>query len=192
VLEGFLNPESPPSRDRFYLRAVYLAARHGMRTLKQAAAGGQYDYPKGLFFGGARLEQGPAKLQEYMADHLAGVERIVAIDIHTGLGRFGDDRLLVDAVSVRPAISQTMRTVFGKHVQLLDSVGVACTVRGAQHNMYYRLFPNAPVYFASQEFGTYNPLRVVEALRAENRWHHHGAGTVEHPTKANLREVGAD
>jgi len=189
-LDGFLNPTSPPGADWFYLRAAYLVARHGMRTLKQAVAGGQYDYPKGLFFGGARLEQGPAKLQEYMAAHLAGVERIVAIDIHTGLGRFGDDRLLVDAAwEQTAAVSQTMRRVFGERVQPLDSTGVAFAVRGTQFNMYYRLFPEAQVYLAAQEFGTDHALRVLGALRAENRWQHYGAGTVDHPTKVRLREV---
>src|SRR5579859_3830735 len=47
-LDGFLNPSTPPSRDGFYLRGACLVARHGIRTLKQAIAGGQYDYPKGL------------------------------------------------------------------------------------------------------------------------------------------------
>lgn len=189
-LDGFLNPKTPPSWDAFYLRAAYLVARHGMPTLKRAVAVGQYDYPIGLFFGGARLEQGPAMLREYMADHLAGVERIVAIDVHAGLGRFGDDRLLVDAASERTAdLSKTMRTVFGERVQPLLTLGVAYPVRGAQHNMYYRLFPDALVYFASQEFGAFNPLRVVEALRAENRWHHYCNGTIDHPAKAALREV---
>jgi len=186
-LDGFLNPKTPPSRDRFYLRAACLVAQHGMRTLRQAVAGGQYDYPNGVFFGGACLEQGPAKLQAYMADRLADVKGIVAIDIHTGLGPFGDDRLLVDAA--RKITASRMAAVFGPRVQLLNTRGVAYEVRGAQFNMYYRLFPSAEVYFASQEFGTYNPLRVLEALRAENRWHHYGAGTLDHTTKTNLRKM---
>jgi len=66
---------------------------------------------------------------------------------------------------------------------------VAYEARGAQYNMYYRLFPSAQTYFATQEFGTYHAMRVLEALRAENRWHHYGAGTVDHATKIKLRKV---
>jgi hypothetical protein len=39
-----------------------------------------------------------------------------------------------------------------------------------------------------QEFGTYHSVRVLHALREENRWHQHGGGTVEHPTKSELKE----
>jgi hypothetical protein len=55
--------------------------------------------------------------------------------------------------------------------------------------MYYRLFPKSEVYFAGQEFGTFHPFRVLAALRAENRWQHYGAGTLEHPSKRKLREA---
>lgn len=183
-----LNPASPPSRDLFYLRAAYQVARHGVGALSQAVAGGQHANPKGLFFGGARLEEGPAKLQKYMAERLPGVERIVAIDVHTGLGRFGDDRLLLNPTPEIARVSQTMREAFGDRVQVVDT-RAAYEVRGAQFNMYRRLLPHAEIYFATHEFGTYHPLRVVAALRAENRWHHYGTGAVDHPTKARLREV---
>lgn len=188
-LNGFLNPTTPPSRDLFYLRAAWPLVRYRMAELRQAIAGGQYANPKGLFFGGQRLEEGPTKLQGYMADHLAGVERIVAIDIHTGLGRFAEDCLLMDAAPERVDVNHRMRAVFGERVQLLDSYGVAYEVRGAIYNMYYRVSPTTQVYFAAQEFGTYNPARIVKALRAENRWHHYGAGTTDHPTKTELQEV---
>ena len=55
--------------------------------------------------------------------------------------------------------------------------------------MYYRLLPKAEVYFAGQEFGTFHALRVLAALRAENRWHHYGAGTLDHPCKRRLLEA---
>ncbi len=115
-LDAFLNPTTPPSRDLFYLRGAGLLARHGMAPLKRAIAGGQYVNPKGLFFGGHRLEQGPAAFQQYLDDHLAGVERIVAIDIHTGLGRFGHDRLLVDEAPDRAIVYQSLAEVFGQRV----------------------------------------------------------------------------
>jgi hypothetical protein len=188
-LDAFLNPATPPFRDLFFPRAAGLVLRYGMRTLQQAVAGGQYEFPKGLFYGGARLEQGPAKFQEYIAERLAGAERIVAIDIHTGLGRFGDDRLLVDASPKSTCVNQTMRAAFGEKVELLDTRGIAHQARGAQHNMYYCLFPKAQVHFATQEFGTYKPVRILQALRAENRWHHYGGGTMDHPAKTALREA---
>src|SRR5581483_9504704 len=51
-LDSFLNPPRPPSFDCFTLKAVGLIVRYGMPALKQAVVGGQYEFPKGLFFGG--------------------------------------------------------------------------------------------------------------------------------------------
>src|SRR5690606_12223975 len=70
--------------------------RHGMASLKQAVAGGQYEYPRGLFFGG----HGPIATQRLLAQHLpelaAGAERIIHLDLHSGLGRLGTYMLIVE------------------------------------------------------------------------------------------------
>src|SRR5205823_5348733 len=154
ILDSFLNPETPPSGDFFYLRAAWLVARHGLPRLKQAVAGGQYVKARGLFFGGAHLEEGPQKFQAYMAECLTGVEDAVTIDIHTGLGPFGEDRLLTEAAPSH--VFRAVEKTFGKRVQPLDvNRGVAFQVRGGQHTMYSRLLQNGRVNFAAQEFGTY-------------------------------------
>ena len=95
--DSFLNPPSPPSWDLFYPRAGWLIFRYGMPTLKQVVAGGQYEYPKGLFFGGKTLEEGPQKVQAFVRSHLQSAERVVIVDVHTGLGPFGVDALFVHA-----------------------------------------------------------------------------------------------
>jgi hypothetical protein len=55
--------------------------------------------------------------------------------------------------------------------------------------MLPRAMPKAEVFTLTQEFGTFNPMKVLHALREENRWHHHGAGTLDHPTKRRLKET---
>lgn len=187
TVNELLNPPTPPSRDGFYPRAAWLVLRSGMPSLRQAIAGGQRLNPKGLFFGGNVMEEGPSKFQDFMKEHLGESERIIAIDVHTGLGRFREDRLLVDARIDGTDTLQAMKIDFGAPVELLNKEGIAYTVIGAQQDLYFRSFPQARIYFASQEFGTYNPIRVVEALRAENRWHHYGRGA--HTSKQALLEV---
>jgi len=188
-LDSWLNPPSPPARDLYYLRALWLIARHGMSTLKQVVAGGQFDYPKGLFFGGEKLEEGPRKVEEFVRERLASAEHIVVIDVHTGLGPFAYDTLLVHAGDEGSKIYQVMKRAFGERVASLDpDSGPAYRVKGAYDTMYPRVLPGREVYFLTQEFGTYHAMRVLRALRAENRWHHYGDGTVDHPTKRELEE----
>ncbi|HEV2173293.1 MAG TPA: DUF2817 domain-containing protein, partial [Nitrospira sp.] len=187
-LDSFLNPQSPPRIDLFYLQVIWLLLHHGMSALRQTVAGGQFVKPKGLFYGGKEMEESSVLFQGYLEKRLTNPKRLVVIDVHTGLGSYGDYRLLVDAAKDRGSANQTMREAFGERVQLLDSQGIAYRVRGGQPEMYYRLFPESEVYFAGQEFGTFHPLRVL-AARAENRWHHYGAGTLDHPSKQRLMEV---
>jgi hypothetical protein len=183
-LDPLLNPPSPPSWDFFYLKVLWLWARDRDGKTKQAITGGQYDYPKGLFFGGKRLQQGPQKLQTWVGQHLATADSVVAIDIHTGLGKYGDYKLHADKKDY-----ERLRGIFGERVTKLDPKGNAYALKGGFRTMFPRVLPSATVDFVSQEFGTYHALRVLHALREENRWHHCGKGGVEHSTKQKLKET---
>jgi hypothetical protein len=185
ALDAFLNPQSPPSRDFYLLKAATLVARHGMPSLRQAVAGGQYEFPRGLFFGGKHLAEGPRKYRQYLADRLKSVHSVFVIDVHTGLGKYAEDTLLVDLDKV-----DRMRRLYGDRVAPLEpQKGPAYRVRGGLHSMFGGIASRADVRFIGQEFGTYNSLKVLRALRAENQWHHYGAGTLDHAAKKNLLEA---
>jgi hypothetical protein len=183
-LDSFLNPKSRSSSALYLPRAGWIFCRDGFHPVKQAIAGGQYEYPKGLFFGGKQLEYGPQKVQELLVDLLSQAEQLIAIDIHTGLGKFGEDTLLVENKDY-----SAIRAQFGERVVPMEpDQSPAYRVRGAMITVLPRLCPNARVMAVSQEFGTYGPLSVLRALREENRSHHHG-GTVDHPTKRILKKA---
>lgn len=185
VLDPIINPPGPPSWDLFLLKAGWIILRHGFTSVKQATAGGQYEYPKGLFFGGKQLEQGPAKYRAFLAERLAGAERVTAIDVHTGLGKYGEDVLLV-----RNEKYAEMRATFGERVQpLVPQDTVAYDAAGAIDNLFSAVFGSAELYFTAQEFGTENPVSVLHALREENRWHHYGGGALDHLTKQRVKEA---
>ena len=189
-LDSFLNPPSPPSLDLFYLRAGWLILRVGVPALRQAIAGGQYMNPKGLFFGGAALEEGPERLQRYIQDRLAGVRHLVVVDVHTGLGSFGVDTLLVHAADEGDPLLLKMQETFGDRVSSMDpDRGPAYRVQGSYDTMFSRALPQADICYVAQEFGTSSAVQVVKALRAENRWHHYGGGGIDHPTKRDLKQA---
>jgi Protein of unknown function (DUF2817) len=184
-LDPLLNPPSPPAWDFFYARAIGQVMRHGMTALKQAVANGQYDYAKGLFFGGKRLQQGPERYQAFLRERLTGAGRVIAIDVHTGVGDYGEELLLAEEEEFKAA-----RRVFGARVFLADADrGAAYRIRGGYEKMLARVFPSADLHFVAEEFGTYRPIHIVRALREENRWHHWGGGTPGHPAKHALRDA---
>ena len=186
ALSTVLNPPSPPSFDFFTIRAGAKILRYGYNTLKQAITEGQYAFEKGLFFGGQQLEEGPRKYVQWLENHLSSAEQIFAIDVHTGLGEKGVDTLLVDLPSADPHFS-TLQQQFGERVASWDAdASVAYQIHGGHPNMLPRVLPGTQVQFLTQEFGTIAGLKVLHALREENRWHQFGSGTLDHPAKQRL------
>jgi len=187
-LDALLNPASPPARDAFALRLGAAGLRHGVRAVRQAIAHGQHRYPRGLFYGGAELQPGPRLFIDWLQTQLASTEAVFAIDLHTGLGPHAADTVLVE-----PGVGTTPLPVLSRALQRPLAGGAtapgAYTVRGSLGAALPRLLPDARVEFVLQEIGTWSALRVLHALREENRWHHHGDGGPDHPAKQRLREA---
>ena len=66
----------------------------GRHTLRIAIAVGQYTHPSGLFYGGCRETWSNKALQEIVARHLSSSKRVAFVDIHTGLGPYGECTLI--------------------------------------------------------------------------------------------------
>ncbi len=191
-LNRLLNPTSPPPRlDFFTVQALATIARQGMPALKQAIASGQYEFPNGMFFGGA----GPASSQRILAEHFAewlgNAQRVVHLDIHTGLGNWGDCKLLIDAqVSVER--EQQLSSWFGPNsFEVSHASGIAYQSRGGWGEWCVEQSAPRDYLFACVEHGTYSGLKVLTGLRAENRAHLWGkpnnARTIR--AKEQLREL---
>lgn len=180
LLDPLLNPPSPPRADGFYLRALWLLARHGLRPLAQGVAGGQYDYPRGLFYGGHRPEPSAAAYTHWLESRLPGVERLVTVDVHTGLGRWGRAMALHEHAG--GALDAAARARAG-----LQPGAPAYTARGAMVHMYRRLAGDRPLDVVLQEHGTWPLLRMLHALREENRqYHYDDPQRLDHPARRRL------
>lgn len=159
-----------------------------MPALTQAIAEGQFDFPRGLFFGGRALEQGPALYLDWLRRNLSHAGYLFALDLHTGLGRRGEETLILEpGVGATPAAE--LERALGR--RLLDPATgrAAYRVRGGMGGTLPQALRGVPVDFVLQEIGTRPPIAVLHALREENRWHHHGGSGPAHPAKQAFRDA---
>lgn len=173
-LDQLINAPSPPSRwEPFRLKALARVLRHGESNLRHAIAVGQYDYPEGLFFGGKNAVPVTRLIQELSQTWAADGHSIVHLDLHSGLGRSGECSLLLVEPPEATSIDWYHRH-FGPAVQpFVTQGGTAYPARGLMGRWLLEQADGAVYRFVTVEFGTYSSLTVLEALRAENRAHHH-------------------
>ena len=173
-LDPLLNPKGPPSKfDLFLLKAAVQVAKHGMSKLKSAIAGGQYTHPQGLFYGGSSPSVSMQILGAHLPRLLAGATDIIHIDLHTGLGKWGH-YVLATSSDMGPEKLQWLGKQFGEEVvQNLDPNGVLYEIRGELGLFCRSLATKARsdrTYIPLlAEFGTLPILKVMAALRYENR-----------------------
>jgi hypothetical protein len=190
ALDGLLNPKRlRAGPDLFYARALHCIVKYGMPALRQAVAGGQYDYPEGLFYGGDEFQKGPLQYLGWLSLRLRPVKRVIALDVHTGLGKWGDEALYLrsgrdhaeEAVKLGAQLDRTLVTDAVAHG--------AYEIRGMLSDLFGMLDPTPDWSFILQEFGTYPGLRVINALRLENYWHRYGNVGPEHWSKQHLKRM---
>ena len=169
-----LNPPTPPTRlDPFRLRAAWAVRRHGLPALRNAVATGQYEHPAGLFFGGREVAASTRLVRERFWGWARSAAEVVHLDLHTGLGEYADYRLLIEPPHVHDL--RWYRSRFDPERVAPVGDGTPYAARGVMGASLARHAGPRDYRFACLEFGTYAPLRVLAALRAENRAHHHSA-----------------
>lgn len=185
-LDRLLNPPAVGGGG-FRWRLAAAALRYGPRALQQAIAEGQYEFPRGLFYGGRSLEAGPRVYLDFLRRAVAPAEYLFALDLHTGLGRRGDETLILETGA---GATPTPDLARGLGKRLVDPAAgrAAYRIRGGMGGALAAALPRARIDFILQEIGTRPVLAVLHALREENRCHHLGSG-LTHPAKQVLREA---
>jgi hypothetical protein len=188
AINALINPPGPPRRDCFYARAIACVLRHGFAPLKQAVAEGQYEFPRGLFFGGKMLEEGPRLYLEWLRATLAGARYIFALDLHTGLGKRCRESLIQEAGAGTTGAAALSAALGHEVTDPAHASPVAYRIRGGLGSALPHRLPDTHIDFVLQELGTYSALRVLRALRDENRCHHYSGGRPDDPAKRRLLE----
>ncbi|WP_169976893.1 M14 family metallopeptidase [Tautonia rosea] len=177
TLDPLLNPAAPPGpwdALTFQPRALWTRSRYGMPAVKQAIAGGQYDYPRGLFFGGHGASLTSRILENHLPALIEPARRVIHLDVHTGLGPWNTETLLIHAPRSSPTCRRFVETFGTDRLSPMDADGVAYQTRGSLGDWCAHRFGvgRCTYDYACAEFGTYPAITVLSALRAENQAFH--------------------
>jgi hypothetical protein len=100
---------------------------------------------------------------------------VLHLDWHTGRGRSGTYALCVDLPVESPRVAR-LRSTFGDEcIESFDPNGVLYEIQGALGPWLEQQLPRVQYDCLLAEFGTYNAIRVLKAMRFENRAHLYAA-----------------
>ncbi|MDF0498638.1 DUF2817 domain-containing protein [Bradyrhizobium yuanmingense] len=140
-------------------------SRHGLQKFRQARASGQYTRPGGMSYGGNGPTESRRTLERIFVDHeIAGRDRVIIIDYHTGLGPYGYGELQCEQPSGLTGFERA-RSIFGPSVTSPD-LGTSSSVvlSGTQDEFWERSLGNRHTYVAL-EFGTYDMSQAWQTGR---------------------------
>lgn len=184
-VEGLLNPKHPVDLGGFryyfsFVDMVWKILRHSMKPLRQAVLQGQYEFPRGLYFGGGSFEPQKELIQKLFSETAQGYGRILMIDLHTGYGEKGKLHLFGSA-GLSAEEKTALQYVFsGSAIDTGDDEDFY-SVHGDFTVFLGKLLPEAVAYFPMTfEFGTLDSQTYTGALKSisnmilENQGFHFG------------------
>ncbi len=92
--EPYLNPKRPVKTGffadaRLFIQSLIKLITHGKKKITQIAVGGQYQNPKGIYYGGSQVQPNSMLLQFMFNKAGSRYQKILHIDLHTGYGERG-------------------------------------------------------------------------------------------------------
>ncbi len=193
-LNGFLNPPLAPNfNELFALKAAGIVLRHGFKALKDAVVGGQYEFAKGVFFGGRGKSETYKILDRNLTKLIGKARRVYHIDFHTGLGKRGDYKLFADRDSKDLAYGELQR-IFGEDkIETWSADSTSYQISGGFGMWALKKFNKIDYDVITAEFGVASPLTTIKALCYENRAHQYSDSSDEvfGQAKAKIKEAFA-
>jgi len=153
--------------------ATSLVERYGLQPALDALTGGQFDVPTGLNFGGHAPSWSNRTVSAHLPPLLAGSRQIAFVEWHTGLGAYGE----LCHICMHDPQSEAFERVWNwmgeeakaSFLASMDNKGTTASYNGLFCNWLPQSAPQAEWVGQVIEVGTYDNVRVWEALRID-RW----------------------
>lgn len=183
-LQGILNPQGKANHRSIKNKHMHLVLlrkvlAESILVLRRAVLQGQYDYPKGIYFGGKEPEPQIVAISPILMDKMKPYTRILTIDLHTGYGENGTMHLFAEPVKDADIKAEMEALFAGYRVDWGDSAGFY-TISGSFADYLRSLAPGKKYYAMPLEFGTFDSQKTFGSLRSlhhmvlENQGLHYG------------------
>jgi hypothetical protein len=150
------------------------AKANGFPALQAALSVGQFIHPEGVQFSGQEREETNQWLRGIAMRATRGAPRVVWLDVHTGLGPFGEVEMIMESAEESPDFLRA-QAWWGECVRSMQSdESVTSVVHGSIMTGLAEALPDCDLTVVGAEFGTYDPVRIFQAMRADNWLHQHG------------------
>ncbi len=165
----------------------------GFEKLQADVSQGQYDHPLGVFYGGSGKAWSNEQVSRVWVEELNGAERVTVIDLHTGLGPSGHGELISHELTGSPGYSRA-EAMWGQVHSMVDGDSVSVPLVGDWLAMTEEWSGATEVVACALEFGTVDPITVLQALRADAWLHGYGdpLGPTAEEVRAQVRAAFAD
>lgn len=177
TLADAISPESISfwAEIRSWLKLFWFKLINGDTELQTAVSKGQYSHPKGLFYGGDRNTWSNDTIRAIVKRYLHNSKRVVVVDVHTGLGEYGNGEIILNSPINSPEYKRAI-DIWGPSLikTTLSGKSVSIHLESTLKLAFPKMLPDSEVTAVSLEFGTLPPLDVFKALRAENWLYHYG------------------
>lgn len=181
---SYLGPRNEIEFLTGMLKGWFHYFRMGRARAAQAIASGQARNADGLFYSGTQVAREILLLQEFLRAHCKEAKQALAIDVHSGLGAYGEELLFVDE-EVDESAPAFFAEAFGRPVTIPDPKDGTYENSGRFSDSLRDALPGVKLHYVLQEFGTYSGPKVLGALRRENyEWRRHRVGSREHDRAA--------
>ena|SRR5579871_702130 len=152
-------------------RLVAFLKEHGALALQEAISRGQYKFPDGVYYGGARESWSAKMLKDVVGENLSHVTKLIVIDFHTGLGEFGAGEMITEDLPGSAGYERA-RAMWGTKVASSEAgESVSAPLSGTIDKAFPGWLPKTELTFAALEVGTRSTREVFNALRKDN-WLH--------------------
>ncbi|MFC4559513.1 M14 family metallopeptidase [Virgibacillus kekensis] len=153
-------------------------AREGYSGVKQAKGMGQFEFEKGVYYGGKNVEENTLFLKRVQQDLLGNFQRVIHMDWHTALGPSNEVAMVLPGTDSRD--TEEVKDKYGMKNIVRSSTD---TIKGDSNNHFYLVkedYPETYLFSALFEFGTFGEgkkaeLRELMTIVFENQLYWEGA-----------------